>query len=155
MIFQQHLTQTLKISHHRLPLPLGTYIWQIKENANFDVVEGSNGSSDVVDIDVECVAPTDSVDPEALAAFGEFEGLPQRLRFWFPKEDPRQFANAEFRLAEFLIKACGVEAKNLREACAKCKGAQFLGSVKWTRDKKDERIIYANIDKTFAQETVE
>ena len=130
----------------RPPLPpVGTYLWTITKIPSIETLSGDKW--DVVDFSLKAVAPTEDVDPDALAAYGVVGNILQRHRFMFNKEDPAEFDRALYNLKRFCVDIVktATEDMSITEAMNSTVNGQILANVVWKADKNDAEVFHANI----------
>lgn len=129
--------------------PAGTYLWKVMKNEIRDVTS-DKGSWEVVEFSVKAQAPTEDVDSDALAAYGNVANILNRVSFMFDKNDKAAFEQTQYQLKRFLVEhlKCASEDMSLSQGLAQSTNHQFLGTVVWKADKNDTELFHANIGKT-------
>lgn len=133
----------------RPPLPpVGEYIFLVTKIPT--ITEGVKDQWDVVEYQVKAISALESVDPDAIAAYGNVTGITNRVSFMFDITDPAKFAQAEYNHKRFLQEhlKCSDESMGLKEAMNAAVNCQFTGTIKWAPDKNDPEVYHANISKT-------
>ncbi len=130
-------------------IPVGTYRAQVKKAAA--ISNSNDGKWEIVDFPLQLVEAIDGVEPEDLAAYGGLgnQSVVNR-KFMFNTEDEAAQKRTLFDMKRFLVEhlKCGTEEMSLKECINGAMGAQCLVFVKWTPDKNDPEIQYANAAKT-------
>lgn len=132
--------------------PVGHYIWQVTKHPDIDEIESKkNGQTyDRVTFTLQCVSPSDDVDSDELAEFGNVQGYTQRKVFLFPTDEGEK-ANYErtmFNLRRFLGHLGVDESLELGGALAAAVNGQCLGELTHRPDANDPEIIYAEVGRT-------
>lgn len=130
-------------------IPAGTYLWMISKLP--EITTSPDEKWDYVDFTLKCVAPTEEVDSDAIAAFGDITKVTMRHRFIFDKNDPAAFSRTEYNLRRFLedhVKCCE-PSQSMGEAMNSAINNQVLASVVWRPDRNDSEIFHANIGRTM------
>lgn len=131
--------------------PVGHYTWQVKKHPDSDSFDSRNSGKtfDRLEFQMSCVEPSDDVDTDDLAEYGNVAGFLTRKSFLFDNEDEQAFERSLYNLKRFL-EHLGVDADSmsLSEALAATVGAQCLGELKHRPDPNDPEIIYAELGKT-------
>ncbi len=128
--------------------PIGTYTWQVTK---LPAIETSKDQKwDFVTFFVQAVAPSDDIDPDELAAFGDITKIRESVKFIFDKQDEVAFLKSENRLKDFLQKhlKVGTDSDSMGQAMNAAVGAQFLGVLSWRPDKDNPDIMYTQLGKT-------
>jgi hypothetical protein len=126
--------------------PQGSYIFEITKVPEFKEVGG--GDWDMLIILCKAVEAMDNVDTDDYK--GDITGIRLSKTFLFNKNDEAEFAKTEYSLAQFLENHVGVieDGMSLGEALNVCKGARFIGDVKWRADNRVEGEFQAEIGRT-------
>ncbi len=120
------------------PLPKGTYLWRVGQ---WELRTVGQDGKQLVEFQMQCLAPGDDVDEEELAEAGGCEGKFTRVTFWL--EDA-------YKLDEF-HENCGLdleEPASRRQRNDEVMNAQVYGYNKPRPDKNDKEKFYTNITKT-------
>lgn len=134
------------------PLPIGHYIMGISKMPGApEALNSQKGNYEKLTVSVNVISPSDDVDPDELADFGNVAGTPLRIDFIF-NNDPAEEAKFEGtlnRLKRFM-EHCGVDASSgsLGEKLAELVGTQFLGEVKHRPDPQNAEVVYNEIGRT-------
>jgi hypothetical protein len=151
MNFSDALERNMDEIERPANLPIGNYIWQISKLPEQSAFESSRTGKtfERVDFMVQCVSPSDDVDPDELEEYGNVAGTMNRKSFLFStdEEDKAGFDRSMFQLKQFL-EHCGIENMTLAEAFPASVGTQFMGEVKHRPDPNDAEVIYAEIGRT-------
>lgn len=134
----------------RPPLvPIGTYVFQVEKHP--EQGEVGQGRFDVVNFQMKVVRPTEDVDEEAVAEYGDITTVRIRHSFMFNKEDEALAKRTLYNLKRFLSEHLlidGSEGMTVTEALSAAVGHQCLGEIKWRPDPNDPSIQYAEIKRT-------
>jgi hypothetical protein len=124
------------------PLPVGDYICNNPKLPDFKEI-GKN-QTPCAEFSLVVIAPTDTVDPEELKAFGEWKGKTIRHRMFLTE-------GTEFRTKEELVNAFGIEeaGKNLGQMFNETINKQVLVSYKH-RPSEDGTDIFGEVEKLAA-----
>lgn len=128
--------------------PVGNYLWKISKIPTIETLKGDEW--DVVDVPLQCIAPSEDVDPDSLAAYGPLTKLMLRKRFMFNKLDQTAFDKTMFELRRFLedhVK-CATQDMGIMEALNASVGHQVMAEITWRADKTDPEIMHANVGRT-------
>lgn len=125
------------------PLPVGSYITQVKGLPRFD--KSSKKQTEFVEFDLQFLAAGEDVDQEALAAIGGFQGKSIKATYYLTE-------TALWRLKEFLD-ACDIEEGELtlRQRIENAAGAQVGISVNH-EPSQDGESVFARVGKPFKVE---
>lgn len=133
-------------------LPVGHYTFQVTKHPELDEFESNKtgGRFERVTFTMQCVAASDDVDTDDLAAYGNVSGAQMRKTFLFTQseDDKASFDRSVFNLRRFLGHLGVDESLSLGEAFAAAVNAQCLGEVTHRPDPNDPEIIYAEIGRT-------
>lgn len=151
--FSDALDRSMETIKRPPPLPIGHYIFSITKMPSApEALNSTKGDFEKLTIDVQTVSPSDDVDPDELAEYGNVAGVPMRIDFIF-NNDPAEEAKFEGtlnRLKRFMDH-CGVSygpSDRLGEKLAELVGAQFLGDVKHRPDPNDPEVVYNEVGRT-------
>lgn len=128
-------------------LPVGAYVWMVEK---IPALDETPKEWSFVDFPLKLVRPTDSVDADALQAYGNLTNVRQRHRFIFDKNDETAFKRTLYNLKRFLaetLKVEGVENVPLKQALSQSVNHQLIAEIVWKKDKNDDEIMHANIGK--------
>lgn len=147
--FDDILDKTLE-SVERPPLaPIGEYIFQVTKLPEPRDLDSPKGSWKVVEFPMQAVRPTDSVDPDMMAAYGEAKNIRVRNTFMFDKNDEAASAQTEFRLKTFLQDHLGIPSNmSLKEALNASVNKQCIGTLRYRADANSPDIQYHDLGKT-------
>ncbi len=130
-----------------VPLPpVGHYRFAITKIP--EITTTNNGMWDI--LNVPCRAQ-EAVDVEDIADYkGDIKGILMSVRFMFDKNDEVAFTKTLNQVKRFFTKhvKCASDDDEIKIMLNNCVGQEFLGTVKWTVDKNDAEIMYANIATT-------
>jgi len=147
--FNQLLDKKMDDIERPLNIPVGTYRCQVKKPAA--ISNSNDGKWEIVDFPLQLIEAIDGVSDEDLAAYGKLgpHSVVNR-KFMFNTEDEAAQNRTLFDMKRFLVDhlKCGTEDMSLKESINGAMGAQCLVFVKWTADKNDPEIQYANAAKT-------
>lgn len=129
-------------------IPVGTYLWMISKLP--ETTTSPDEKWDYVDFTLKCVAPTEEVDQEQIAAFGDITKVTMRHRFIFDKNDKAAFDRTQFNLRRFLEEhvKCATPDMGLGEAMNASINNQVLASIVWRPDRNDAEVMFVNIGRT-------
>lgn len=133
--------------------PTGHYTWTVSKHPDIEEnLETRDGRTyDRVTFQCQIVSPSDDVDEDELAEFGNVQGAMSRKQFLFfhGEDDKAAFERSMFNLKRFLGH-CGVEADDMpmSEALAASVNCQFLGELTHRPDPNDPEVIYAELGRT-------
>lgn len=133
----------------RPPLPpVGHYIFLITKQPSIETLKGDEW--DVVDFVMKGIAPSEDVDMEALAAYGDVTRIVMRHRFMFNKNDENEFNRSLFNMRRFLEEhvKCATPDMDLTTAMNAAVNNQVMAQVVWKADKNDAELMHANIGRT-------
>ncbi len=132
--------------------PVGHYTWQVKKHPDTDSFESKNSGKtfDRLEFSMACVAPSDDVDPDDLAEYGDVTGFLTRKSFLFDNADEQAFERSMYNLKRFFEHLGVDESLSVSEALAACIGAQCLGELKHRPDPNDPEVVYAELGRTAA-----
>lgn len=132
------------------PLPVGTYLWQVKGLPRFDKSQKGNEFAEFIVVPLQA---GEDVDADALAdaltvhATGEKKPLSEK------QMKPQFYYGSDFgaaMLKEFVDHCTGGESEqSLRERMPQCNGAQVLGHIRH-RPSQDGKGVVADIDQWAA-----
>jgi len=128
--------------------PVGNYLWRISKIPTIETLKGDLW--DIVDVPLQCIAPSDDVDTDALASYGPVNKLMLRKRFMFDKNDQTAFDRTMYDLRRFLedhVK-CATPEMNIMEALNNAVNQQVMAEIVWRADKNDMEVMHANIGRT-------
>lgn len=130
--------------------PIGHYIWQVKKHPETDSFEArtSGKQFDKLTFSMTCIEPSDDVDPDDLADYGNVAGFITSKVFMFDNEDEQAFERSMFNMKRFLEHLGVDESLSLSEALAASVNAQCLGELKHRADPQDAEVVYAELGKT-------
>lgn len=130
--------------------PAGTYLFKVTKLGDIRDVKSEKGEWEAVEYSCKAVAPTEDVDADALRDYGKVDSILNRVSFMFDKNDETAFIQTENSHKRFLQDhlKCWPDGTSLKEAMAQAVGRQFLGTITWKPDNRDNSIIRANISKT-------
>lgn len=138
----------------RPPLPPpGGWLFRVTKPHETRLVNATDGSGrqwEAVEFQCRAVAPTADVDSDAAREYGDPGKIMNRVSFLFDKNDDVAFQRTENDLKRFLADhlKCWRDGMTLSEALAAAPNSEFIGTLKWVQDKKDNELYHANIDKT-------
>lgn len=126
--------------------PQGTYRFQITKVPEFKEVGG--GDWDMLIVQCVAVEAMDNVDMDDYK--GELSSIRLSKTFLFNKNDEAEFAKTEYQVRMFFENHTQTLSgdMSLGEALNECKGAEFLGDIKWREDKRSEGDFQAEIGRT-------
>lgn len=126
--------------------PQGTYRFKITKIP--EVKEVGGGDWDMMIIQCQAVEAMDNVDMDDYK--GAVESIRLSKTFLFNKNDEAEFAKTEYAVTQFLENHVGVISGDMSigEGINECKGAEFLGDVKWRADNRSEGDFQAEIGRT-------
>lgn len=126
--------------------PQGTYRFKITNVPEFKEVGG--GDWDMLIVQCAAVEALDNVDMDDYK--GDVSGIRLSKTFLFNKNDEVEFAKTEYSVRIFFENHVQTLTgdMSLGEALNECKGAEFLGDVKWREDKRSEGDFQAEIGRT-------
>lgn len=133
----------------RPPLPpVGEYIFVITKIPAIN--ENVQDKWDIVEYTCKVVSPMESVDPDAIQAYGDVTRVQLRLSFMFEKADTANFMQTEFNHKRFLTEhvKCMSDDQSIFEGMNASVHQQFVGTISWKADKKDAEVFHANITRT-------
>lgn len=131
-------------------IPAGHYVFQ--NGPQNSMRPTKNGDYEVVSMPALVVEPMDTIDADALAAFGKVTGQTVRNEIMFPTDEEAKSAyeQALFRLKAFCTN-CGVDTSDgttPKQWLANLPGTRFIGEVTHRVDKNDPEIVYAQMGRT-------
>lgn len=137
--FNSILDETIE-KVERAPMgPKGTYVWVITGLPQ----TAERGDWDIIDIPVRAVRPTDDVDADELAEFGEAKNITTRHSFLFDKNDKAARAKTKERLERFLFEHLGIPlGMSIKQALNESVNKQFLGVLDYREDEKTGDQFY-------------
>lgn len=126
--------------------PQGTYRFTVTKVPEFKEVGG--GDWDMAIFQCQAVEAMDNVDMDDYK--GDVKGIRLSKTFLFNKNDEVEFAKTEYSMRGFLQNHLGVldDDMSIGEALNTCKGAEFLGDVKWREDNRAPGEFQAEIGRT-------
>lgn len=126
--------------------PQGTYRFKITKVPEFKEVGG--GDWDMAIVQCQAVEAMDNVEVDDYK--GDITNIRLSKTFLFNKNDEAEFAKTEYAFRQFLENHAQVltDDMSVGEALNACKGAEFLGDVKWRADSRSEGDFQAEIGKT-------
>lgn len=148
--FDDILDKTMD-SVERPPLaPLGEYVFQVtKLPEPMRDLDSPKGSWKVLEFPMQAVRPTESVDPDLFAVYGEAKNIRVRNSFMFDKNDEAASAQTEFRLKTFLQDHLGLPASmTLKEAINASVNKQCIGTLRYRADGNNAEVQYHDLGKT-------
>ena len=152
MNFSQALATKLEDIKRPPVMPVGNYTWMVTKHPELDAFESQkNGITyDRVTFMLSCVAPSDDVDPDDLAEYGNVQGQVQRKVFMFANGDDNKanYDRTMFDLRRFLGHLGVDESLALGEGLAASVNQQCLGELRHRPDPTNPEIIYAEIGRT-------
>jgi hypothetical protein len=149
MRFQDTLNETVSDFKRPVNLPQGTYIFQVS-GPHSAQTRGENDRYEVIAFPCRPVEPTEDVDADALAEYGDITKTLTNKEFMLDTEGSERDVDVfKFGLKSFL-EHCGVETedKTLKQAMAEIVGAKFLCTVRWQQDKNDAENYFVRLGKT-------
>ena len=153
MKFTDALDRKLEDIQRPANLPAGHYIWTITKHPEIDEFTSKAGDPfSRITFLVQCVAPTEDVDPDEIEEFGTVAGALCRKVFLFNESESEKqgFERNMFQLRNFLGH-CGIdESLPVNESLAATVGTQFIGMLNFRPDQTDPEIIYTEVGKTTA-----
>lgn len=150
--FADALDRSMETIKRPPPLPIGHYVLGVKKAPNPpEAMNSAKGDYEKLTVELQVIAPSDDVDPDELAEYGNVAGVPMRIDFIFnlDPEETQKFEGSLNRLKSF-IGHCGidVEGGTLGEKLMELSGAQFLGEIKHRPDPNDSEILYNEVGRT-------
>lgn len=132
--------------------PVGHYTWQVKKHPDTDSFDSRNNGKtfDRLTFQMVCVSPSDDVDPDILAEYGNVAGFVTNKAFLFDNEDEAAFERSMYNVKRFLDHLGVDDSLSLSEALAASVGAQCLGELKHRPDPNDPEVVYAELGRTAA-----
>lgn len=154
-MFQNILNTKLEEIRRPPNLPIGTYLWSVfkAEEVN-PVKEGSDWAK--IEFTLKCVSPTEDVDTDELAEYGDVTGTFVRRTFLFNRtatESDARNARTLFQLKSFLLDHLGVEpeeGETIPEVLPRTVGLQCLGTIRHSQDRNDPEVFHNEISATAA-----
>jgi hypothetical protein len=130
--------------------PVGHYVWQVKTHPSSEEFEAKSSGKqfDRLEFTMTIIEPSDDVDTDDLAEFGDVAGFVTRKSFLFDNGDEQAFERSMFNLKRFLEHLGVDEALGLGEGLAASVGTQCLGELKHRADPNDPEIVYAEMGRT-------
>jgi hypothetical protein len=151
MKFTDALDRKLEEIERPSNLPAGNYIWTSSKHPEIDEFTSKAGDPfSRVTFMLQCVNPSDDVDPDELEEYGNVAGAMNRKVFLFNESEAEKqgFERGMFQLRNFL-EHCGLSPDMpLNEALAASVGTQFLGELKFTPSRDDPEVIYTEVNRT-------
>lgn len=133
------------------PPPIGHYIMRVSKMPDAPAkITGKDGTNyERLDFPIQIVAPTEDIDPEEIAIFGDVSGVNLRMSFLFNTTDDNRYEQTLVQLKQFLAKL-GIDAETgtLSMRLAEAVGCQFIGELTHRPDPKDANIMYPEIGRT-------
>jgi len=133
-------------------MPIGTYIWTVSKPHENKVV-GKDNNWDMVTFFVQCVSPTEDVDPDDLDEFGSVAKHPGRVSFLFSKDpdEKNNWLRTMGNLKSFLYNTLQIEeSDSLGQDLSEAVNRQFMGVMKHSPDKRSEGTFQEEIGSTAA-----
>lgn len=130
-------------------MPIGTYTWTVSKVPEQNTF--ADGKWEAVDFAMKCVGPTDDVDADDLAEYGDCTRRQLRKRIMFNTEDEGAFKQSLYQLRTFCEKHLQVEGASkmsIKEMLNESVHHQCLGTVRWNPDKNNPDIIYDELGRT-------
>jgi hypothetical protein len=126
--------------------PQGTYRFTVTKVPEFKEVGG--GDWDMMIVQCQAVEAMDNVEVDDYK--GDITNIRLSKTFLFNKNDEAEFSKTEYQVRTFLQNHLAVleDDMSIGEALNNCKGAQFLGDVKWREDNRSPGDFQAEIGKT-------
>ena len=120
----------------RPPLaPLGDYVFQVtKLPEPVREITSDKGSWDALEFNLRGVRPTEDVDAELFAAFGDAKSIFVRKSFLFTKDeaDKAGYGNTLANLKDFLSIHLGIDSSlSIKEAINASVNKQCIGTLKY------------------------
>jgi len=138
----------------RPPLaPIGTYVFVVTKLPTRRDVQDRNGGPgwEAIEYPLIAVRPTDDVDPDLFAAYGEAKNIRVTKNFMFTKDenDKAGFEQTMFNMKEFLVKHLGGDgSKTILELMNDSVNKQCLGVLGYRADTNDKSIQYHSLGRT-------
>ena len=132
-------------------LPMGYYRASVKE-ASISEKSFESGPVEILTVKFNVIEADETVDADALEAFGSLENCVRGLDFIYPLEgDPAQQKRVMYRIQQFLMNHLGLEEySDMLEAIATNVGAECLIQIGHRQDKNDSEVFYDQIKSTAA-----
>lgn len=129
-------------------IPIGHYRAMVKELPTID--KSNDEVYEFVTFKMQAYEPTDDVDPQELADFGDIRAVTRNLRFIFNTQDEQAFKRTEYNLRQFLERSLGLDcaSQGYKQAMSQSVGARCLIQIKYRPDKNDPEIRYDEIGRT-------
>ena len=126
--------------------PQGTYRFKVTKVPEFKEVGG--GDWDMLIFQTQVVEAMDNVEVDDYK--GDVTNIRLSKTFLFNRNDEAEFAKTEYNVRQFLESHLNVltDDMSVGEALNECKGAEFLGDVKWRADNRVEGEFQAEIGRT-------
>lgn len=144
--FQDALNQTVDTIERPPLAPMGHYEFVVQKVPTIT----ERGTFDIIEFNLQAVAPVDVDDTEGLQAYGPLKKLNVRKSFLFDKEDEVAAAQTLANLRSFLEKTMQVEFEGvpLKQALNSTVNKKLIGQLKYRADKNDPSIQYHDLGTT-------